>query len=189
MAFVFLMITSYCDHGSHLILEADKPAIDTLDSVKVIVPFDRMIAILQGEILSENISMKFCQNDKFKLLRFINENECSICQIKSLYQWDEVMDLIGKDRLDLLLIIRPEKSLEVTTILSILQKNYFSYPVWIDTNSCFYEANTKLCQTIRETSILIDPTGNLCYIGNPLLSEAAIKKISLIVSDARKGPS
>lgn len=178
---VFFVFTSSCDRGNHIIWKANNPSSDNLDSMKVIIPYDQMTAVLHGEIISDASGEILSRSNKYKLLRYIDEDECSICQIKSLYQWDEIMDLIGRERLDLLLIICPGDSLMVSATLSVLQQYYFSYPVWFDEASRFTEVNIKLCQSHRRKCFLIDPEGNLVYCGDPTINISSREKIADIV--------
>lgn len=176
----FLFVMTFCGRDNSLIVEANT-SLPQNDSIKVVIPYDRMTAILRGEVIDSENNLRLSNKEKYKLLRFIDKNECSICQIKALHQWDDEMDLIGREKIELLVIVEPENDAMISTLLAVLQKNYFSYPVWVDGGSYFFESNVKLCQNSGGGCYLLDSEGNLVYSGNPLSSKSSQNEIIEIV--------
>ena len=147
----------------------------TVSDRKVSIPFRELTGILHGNQIGRQENHLFFKNNHF--VHYIDQQECSICQMQAFYQWDDVIDAVGRNDVDYCFIVHPDKDTNLSRITAVLKENYFSRPVFIDQEGVFWKKNRALFEKGLCHSFVLNADGDVIIEGNPMHSPAILQRM------------
>ena len=149
-----------------------------LQSVKVTLPIDKMVSVKNGEIKKIDHALE----DKPRFIHYIDSSECTICAMKALYLWDDlIVDKEYYKKISFYFIIEPNNNL--SELISALNSNYFSQTVFFDVDHIFYKENPDLNIKGLNHCYLLDKRNRIVLLGNPITNNAIYKLFSDVVNN------
>lgn len=140
---------------------------DSLKGQSVIVSADRMISAYNGRILSNSQRAGFYPGKAYRVILYFGSGDCSTCALQQFYQWDGMMDHIGRDHVEYFYILRPDGNSELNLLVDALNQSYFSLPVLFDERGLFEQENVSLGLLGSSVGFLTDSDGKILVAGNP----------------------
>lgn len=137
--------------------------IERFKGTEIVLPSDMRQVYMNRDTSAINLD-----NSSVKIVIHIDSLECSSCRIKSLSNYDEVIDFANMFDGGYIpvFIFSPHKDGEIE-VMQDLRKALFEYPVFIDCNGSFVENNPTLPSDSRLHTFLIDKNGKVVLCGDP----------------------
>ena len=115
----------------------------------------------------------------------LREQECSPCSISALYQWEDIIRLIGRDDIYYLFIVEPNPEDNEETIQEALLRRPFHRTVFVDYQHTFLEKNRWLKNNAQIEGFLIEMDKNkVIAVGNPMKSFVFMASIQSLNKDS-----
>lgn len=107
-----------------------------------------------------------------KLVVFHDSIGCSSCQIRKMYEWEEIETYTRAlgERMDILFIFSPKKE-ELRSVELSLRSNGLDYPFYLDRDGSFPRQNTHIPADKRFHTFLLDQDNKVVLAGSPLRNE------------------
>ena len=109
-------------------------------------------------------------NKNISLVVYSDSNFCTICGLKKLYQWYDVLSII-RDKYNgivkVYFIFAPSKE-QVPDLDKAVKTSLIDYPVFFDYNNVFARRNTNIPADITMHTFLLDENGGIILVGSPL---------------------
>lgn len=124
------------------------------------------------ELLKKSVVLPDCCSitSEYTFIHLVRNQECTKCSVSSLYQWNDVIAMIGRKDISYYFIIetRPEDTPE--TISEALKRRPFTQPMFVDYSNEFLATNRWLKKRkYREINdFVLDKTGAIIKLGDPL---------------------
>jgi hypothetical protein len=126
---------------------------------------------IQCCVLGKDTTRALCDelfSRDFKVLLYVDSMGCSACRLK-LSKWkqyiSEIDSIFPKDKVSFLFFIQPNNS---KTIASILRKDLFNYPIFVDSTGMINRLN-RLPEKDEYQCFLLDSKNTILLIGNPVI--------------------
>ena len=101
----------------------------------------------------------------------LREQDCSPCRVSSLYQWEDIIHLIGRDDIYYLFIVEPNPEDTEEELQKALKKRPFHRTVYIDYQQTFLNHNRWLKEDTQIDGFVIEmDKSKVIAIGNPMTS-------------------
>ena len=104
----------------------------------------------------------------FCFVHIVRDQECSPCSVGTLYHWDEIIAMIGRDDISYLFIVEPNGEDTEEVLNRALQRRSFKQPVVFDWNHSFIRNNPWLIEHPQWNDFLLDSGSKIVAIGDPL---------------------
>ena len=141
-----------------------------------------MLCVKEGGIVPAKDVSLFYANKPFRYIVYISKSACSVCHIKQMFKWDDIVERIGQAYTDYYFIISPEENMEIGELRFLMNQTYFSRPVFLDPNDSFLNENPDFrVETHPVVGILTDRRGTVLYAHNPFDDSPFIKDIRGII--------
>lgn len=137
---------------------------------------DRMLKTLKSTpIQFEENSFVICRNgvnDKtvsldeaqFKMICFVDSQECSPCILKDAYLWNGYVNVFKSGEVAFLYVV---SSKTVDAVRSQIRESGFSQNFYIDTLGKFKHENRQIPESSVYHTFLVDKDNNVLLVGNP----------------------
>lgn len=144
---------------------------------KISIPLHDLTGILHGNVISRQENGLFFKSGHYTFVHYIDQEECSICQMQAFYQWDDVIDAIGRKDIDYCFIVYPDESISLPGITAVLSESYFSRPVFIDFEGVFWKRNKELFEKGLSHSFVLNAEGVVIIEGNPQHKSSVLRQM------------
>lgn len=104
----------------------------------------------------------------YKLIHFVDTQSCSICELKALYQWDDLLIKNNIDKLVQLCHIIEVGNHNREDLMKAISETYFQGEVYLDSLGVFLKHNTNIPSNRLYHTFLLDKNNNVVLVGNPL---------------------
>lgn len=139
---------------------------------------DSMVCVYNGEVIPARIGARYYSGKPYLFILYLSAEQCSICNLKQFYNWDSMMDFLERDRLGYCFIVQPDGKYSLDVLKDALNENYFSSPVFLDTEQAFEQVNKDLLIHVgSQAGFFIDSSGSVLMAGNPYKEDALINGI------------
>ncbi len=124
------------------------------------------------ELTGKNMIVPDCclQITDYTFIHIVRNQDCTVCSVSSLYQWNSVIDMIDRSDISYCFIVemRPEDTSD--TITEALRKHPFFKPIFIDYDCKFLEDNKWLKRRKYKelNDFVIDKKGTIITTGDPM---------------------
>lgn len=107
---------------------------------------------------------------EYIFVHIIRDQRCTECSVGTLYQWNDVISMIGRRDISYFFIVEMLSEDTPDVIQSALSRRPFSEPMFIDYSHEFINNNSWLSKKQNQSSndFLLDRTGRIIGLGNPL---------------------
>lgn len=109
-------------------------------------------------------------NSEFKLVIYKDSLSCTPCYIESLPKWFKIIDKYDSKKFSAIFILCPTKEDEIDIRL-LMEMNGFEYPILIDNNNAFRNANSQISSNSLLHTFLLNDNNEVIFIGDPLSNE------------------
>lgn len=107
----------------------------------------------------------------FCYVNIIKGNDCLACSISSLYQWESIVRMVGREDMLFLFIVEPNPETSEESIRKALLKHPFNQPLYFDAEHVFIEQNPWLKQHDEIDGLVIEMKNfKIVAQGNPMKS-------------------
>lgn len=107
----------------------------------------------------------------FCYVNIIKGNDCLTCSISSLYQWESVVHMVGREDILFLFIVEPEPGVSEESIRNALLKHPFYQPLYFDAEHLFLEQNPWLKESDEIEGFVVEmKSSKIVAEGNPMSS-------------------
>ena len=169
MLISLLLLCSSCD--SYRARRMEKHAIAFPDSLEF---------IYQGEAGVRHLDVT--SPPAYKLVMVIDSVQCSFCKVQKLQRYRDLFkESIDGGKFDLLVILSPKRG-EADDLREFLLAHDFSIPIFLDQDNTFLTLNPFIPSDARFHSFLLDASGHLVFIGDPLKGNQAYKKFERVIT-------
>lgn len=144
---------------------------------KIAIPIHELTGILHGNEMRRQENGLFFRKGHYTFVHYIDQKECSICQMQAFYQWDDVIDAIGREDIDYCFIVYPDKDIKLQGITAVLSESYFSRPVFIDFEGIFWKENKELFEKGLCHSFVLNAEGTIIIEGNPQYDPSILQQM------------
>ena len=135
-------------------------------------PLSSSVKVKFTELLGQNVNMPTCCPDTttFMFVHIVRGQECTKCSVSSLYQWNDVITMIGRKDISYFFIIETLPEDTPDTIVEVLERRAFFQSLFVDYNHEFLENNKWLKKRkYREfNDFVVDRSGKIVKVGDPL---------------------
>ncbi len=124
---------------------------------------------------------------KHLLVVNIDSTECTSCGISHLFQWKDWFEIMGnKDMSFSVIFIFQPKNDEILDIRNRLRRNsqiYKDIPLYLDVDGSFLKSNFDFRIPPIMQTMLLNDTGSIAYVGNPLINNTIKEDILNIIKN------
>ena len=110
-----------------------------------------------------------CVTDGYKLVVYYDSAECSSCRMKTLYEWNDLMESASSSGcvLDFYFVFNvPQRRTE--DVRASLAKYARGLPVYLDTTGVFERKNPNLPCLSQMRTFMLDRKDTVVLVGNPV---------------------
>ena len=132
---------------------------------RVVLPLDSMLSMADD-------SSGYVQDvttDRYRLIVYYDSTECSSCRLKTLYEWNGLVDSVSLSgqKLDFYFVfnVPAQRMEEVKNTLATFVHNQ---PVYLDTTGVFERTNPCLPSLSQMRIFMLDSRDTVVLVGNPL---------------------
>jgi hypothetical protein len=104
----------------------------------------------------------------YKLIHFVDTQSCSICELKALYQWDDLLIKNNMGKLVQLCYIIEAGNHNREDLINAINETYYQGDVYLDSLGVFLKHNTNIPSNRLYHTFLLDKNNNVVLVGNPL---------------------
>ena len=108
------------------------------------------------------------ESELYKLIHFVDTKSCSICGLKSLYQWDDLLIKNNMGKLVQLCYIIEAGNHNREDLINAINETYYQGDVYLDSLGVFLKHNTNIPSNRLYHTFLLDKNNNVVLVGNPL---------------------
>ena len=108
------------------------------------------------------------ESELYKLIHFVDTKSCSICELKSLYQWDDLLIKNNMGKLVQLCYIIEAGNHNREDLINAINETYYQGDVYLDSLGVFLKHNTNIPSNRLYHTFLLDKNNNVVLVGNPL---------------------
>lgn len=139
---------------------------------------DEMICVFRGDSIPTQLGAKYYFSKPYLFVLYLGAEWCNFCNLELFYQWDSMIDYLGRDRIGYCFIVKPRDDSELSVLIDALNDNYFSMPVFFDTQNSFYLNNRDLLSLSGpHIGFFIDSSSRILLSGNPFEESAIVNEI------------
>lgn len=122
-------------------------------------------------ILPSGVVLDYIKSTKSLMILFFDSLSCSSCQLSQMSRYDDLYRLADSTQsFRVMAIFSPKKS-ESDNFVQNICNSYFRFPLYWDKSGSFCKMNGFIPEDSRFHSFLIDSTGAILFVGNPMASE------------------
>lgn len=159
IVFTFVVVMQFVSCNQDTKLKRD---VETLYSMRITLPYDRMIKIEEDDE-SNHIDP---QHSPFKMILFVDSTECSPCRMKSMYQWNEFLYLEKEEKVDFVFIFQPKEFTNGQMKTDLLQSG-LEHSIYADTCGAFLNSNKELPGNAMLHCFLVNEKDSVVLVGDP----------------------
>ena len=104
----------------------------------------------------------------YKLVHYVDTKSCSICELKALYQWDDLLINNNLKKYVRVYCIIDMRTQNREDLINALNETYFSQDVYLDTLGVFLKHNDNIPSNQLYHTFFLDKNDNVVLVGNPL---------------------
>ncbi len=131
----------------------------------VVLPLDSMLYVADDSIGYVHDVMA----DRYRLIVYYDPTECSSCRMKTLYEWDGLLDSMSSSGRDVgFYFVFHVPGWRVKQMGIIINRYAQGLPVYLDTASVFERSNPNLPSLPQLHTFLFDGRDTVRLIGNPV---------------------
>lgn len=147
--------------------------LNTLRSQAIVLPLDSMEIYVSREYTEAKDAQEDC-----KLIVYTDSIQCSSCALTGLLQSGELVDTIQscKTYCRVYFIFTPSAQGSVT-LKDRVENSVFPFPIYIDENHAFIQANPHIPANPMMHTFLTDRDGNVILVGNPFNNHKLLEMI------------
>lgn len=116
---------------------------------------------------------------KYVFIHIVRNQSCTQCSVESLYQWNNVLSMIGRDDISYLFVVETREEDTPEIIQESLERRPFAQPLFIDYKHDFIRCNRwmnhRKWNNIND--FLIEPKGHILAVGDPMNDLCFLKTI------------
>ena len=124
---------------------------------------------------------------KHLLVVNIDSTECTSCGISHLFEWKDWFEIMeNKDMSFSVIFIFQPKNDEILDIRNRLRRNsqiYKDIPLYLDVDGSFLKSNFDFRIPPIMQTMLLNDTGSIAYVGNPLINKTIKEDILNIIKN------
>jgi len=120
---------------------------------------------------------------RYTLLVYNGAGECSVCAMGKMSEWNALLNLEKEGLINLVFIFSPSK-MEKEKLITAYYSSGLEHSILIDTCGVFPEQNPQISQESVFHTLLLDSTGNVVLVGDPL-KNSKIKELYHNILTAR----
>ncbi|MBQ6989179.1 MAG: hypothetical protein IJN45_08555 [Alistipes sp.] len=105
---------------------------------------------------------------KYKLIHYIDTQSCSICELKTMYQWDDFLIKNSLENTVQVYCIVDTRNHNREELMEAINETYFQCEVYFDNTGIFMTANNFIPINKIFHTFLLDHNHNVVVAGNPL---------------------
>lgn len=141
--------------------------------------FDKKVRVVLSEMIDSEVNLPYekmkllsghdmidTNNEKLKIIMYIDSTRCSPCTISSIPRWNDFIT-IHKEKVDLIVILAT-RSIDSETLEYPFGDIESSIRVYWDTAYIFRELNIRPLQEEFFSTVLIDQDNKIKVVGNPI---------------------
>ncbi|MCM1373415.1 MAG: hypothetical protein NC113_10710 [Bacteroides sp.] len=131
----------------------------------VVLPLDSMLYVADDSIGYAHDVMA----DRYRLVVYYDSTECSSCRLKTLYEWDSLIDSVSSSghKVDFHFVFHVPKQ-RVEEVKAALTTYAHNLPVYLDTTGVFERTNPCLPSLSVMRTFMLDSKDSVVLVGNPV---------------------
>ncbi|MCM1516999.1 MAG: hypothetical protein NC080_11440 [Paraprevotella sp.] len=131
----------------------------------VVLPLDSMLYVADDSIGYVHDVMA----DRYRLVVYYDSTECSSCRLKTLYEWDSLIDSVSSSghKVDFYFVFNvPTQRVEEVKAAIVAYASNLS--VYLDTTGVFERMNPNLPRLSQMRTFLLNRKDTVVLVGNPV---------------------
>ncbi len=131
----------------------------------VVLPLDSMLYVADDSIGYVHDVMA----DRYRLVVYYDSTECSSCRLKTLYEWDSLIDSVSSSghKVDFYFVFNvPTQRVEEVKAAIVTYASNLS--VYLDTTGVFERMNPNLPRLSQMRTFLLNRKDTVVLVGNPV---------------------
>ena len=162
---IFLLIASILLFIGCRSIEHKETYLVKLLSQTISLPFSQMEKIHSEDQMHNEEEFKI---KKYKLIHYIDTQSCSICELKTMYQWDDFLIKNCLENTVQVYCIVDTRNHNREELMEAINETYFQCEVYFDNTGIFMTANNFIPINKIFHTFLLDHNHNVVVAGNPL---------------------
>ena len=142
-----------------------KKEIEEMYKHKIVLPIESMAKIDHSEYIMDDVTEQPKAHYKFVL--YSDSTECSSCQLRTIYQWNDYYYLEEAGKVNFFIILAP-KARQDDGKISPSQIPDIGHILYVDTCNAFLHANPHIPSNPLFHSFLLDENDSVILVGNPV---------------------
>lgn len=183
--FVLLMtfLSVSCGHKNRGEATIETCSYDILLGKTVNLSTDEMICVFDGDSIPPQIGAKHYLGKPFLFILYMGADQCNACNLELFYQWDSMIDYIGRDSIGYCFIVKPDVQSDLSVLIDALYDKYFSMPVFFDIHDSFNFNNYDILNLSgSQVGLFIDKSNSILLAGNPFKESTIVNQIKRYIT-------
>lgn len=151
--------------------EAQKTLVE-MSRHKVVLPLGEM-GCFHSTV--DTLERKVVASGKYTYVHYVDSSQCSPCALDRMYHWNKLVDEYSEKGITFVFVIEP-KNEQLEDVHFSIQSSGLRNPVYVDSLYVFRSQNSFLPEEQMYHSFLLDRSGKIILVGNPLENKS-IKQI------------
>lgn len=128
-------------------------------------------------------NMTFLEGRK-TLLVYLDSTQCTMCSVKMLSVWEDVIDILGREDINFCCIMQRSAEYSLAGLFHELNHTYLSFPVYFDENDVFHNDNKIMCHCFSPYCMLLNENNVIIAVGRPEDKRRDLKRFVSMVKEA-----
>lgn len=149
-----------------------KDKLEALYSTPVVFPNSGMLHI---DNAANNNNQEKTPSSKYKLLVFSGPDECSICAVNKMSEWNALLNLEKEGFINMIFIFNPLTE-EKDDVIAAYHTSGLEHSIELDTCGIFLQKNSQIPEAKAFHTLLLDTDNKVILVGDPIHNKK-IKKL------------
>lgn len=128
------------------------------------------------QIMPDRVMKLYSENDsaQYYFVNYYDSLQCTQCEMKKLALWNSIIRRSSERgiRIKYFFIFSPSLN-DTITLKRVFKESRFMYPIYLDTLGIVKGRNPFITKDIKCHHFVIDKTGVIVYVGNPVINMEA----------------